>query len=66
MLLSYTVKTILVLSRVSWYQNLATSRGEFLSDFMTDGRGRRGQVPSKEVPYHECSVQVVIIENLQS
>ena len=32
---------------------------------MTGGRGRRGQVPNEEVPYHERIVQAVMIEDLR-
>jgi hypothetical protein len=35
--------------------------------FMANDRGcgQRGQVPNVEVPYHECNVQDVMIEDLQ-
>jgi hypothetical protein len=32
---------------------------------MIGGRGWRGQVPNEEVPYHEHSVQNMMIEDLQ-
>jgi hypothetical protein len=32
---------------------------------MTGGRGWHGQIPNEEVPYHEHSVQVLMIEDLQ-
>jgi hypothetical protein len=32
---------------------------------MIGARGRRGQAPNEEVPYHECSVQDMMIEDLQ-
>jgi hypothetical protein len=59
MLLSYTIRTILVLSRVSWYK--------FSSIFVPGGRGCgwRGQVINEEVSYHKCDVQDVTIEDLQ-
>jgi hypothetical protein len=32
---------------------------------MAGGRSRHGHVPNKEVLYHECSIQDVMIEDLQ-
>ena len=32
---------------------------------MAGGRGQHGQVPNEEVPYHELSIQDVMIEDLQ-
>jgi hypothetical protein len=34
-------------------------------NFLTSGRGWRGQVPNEKVPYHECNVQDIMIEDLQ-
>jgi hypothetical protein len=30
---------------------------------MVGGRGRHGQCPNEEVPYHKCSMQNVMIED---
>jgi prephenate dehydrogenase len=34
-------------------------------NFLTSSRGWRGQVPNEKVPYHECNVQDIMIEDLQ-
>jgi hypothetical protein len=68
LLLSYAVRTILVLPGVSWYQSLASYRGNFSLVFINSAccLGWHGQVPNEEVvPYYERNIQDVMIEDLE-
>jgi hypothetical protein len=73
----FYIQFIVSAAIICYQNNLSSARRQLVSElkrllgvnfssaFMAGGRGRHGQVPNEEVPYHNRDVQNVTIEDLQ-